>query len=64
MNLSSNKLSSLPPSLKKSRRSLSRLLLQGNLLEGLPGEALAELSKLVELDVGDNRLRFIPEGVC
>lgn len=64
LNLSHNKLTSLPASLCKLN-ALRRLYLNDNQLdfEGIPS-GIGKLSNLETFSASNNRLEMIPEGLC
>lgn len=62
LNLSNNKLASIPPTVKKVKK-LKTLNLNSNCLISLPSE-LGDLQYLQELEVSDNKLSVLPESVC
>lgn len=63
LNLDRNLLSGFPTDAADSIKTLSWLMLRGNLLDQLPIGGFSNHKKLDKLDLGENFIRFIPQNV-
>ena len=63
LDLSENRLTTLPPEVFQDLSSLERLFLQVNALGSLPPDVLATLSNLRVLDLSENRLSELPPDI-